>query len=130
MRTKVSAMLATLLMLLPGCEASSLTCDYTERLGKSPGVALPDNVIEVQVKIKKGLAKSEPPGSITTPFSVDGDIIKGAIPKHPNVKTIHLRLYHDWTDILVKDNAVLTLRFTQEGRLFDIKEFIVTGIGK
>lgn len=117
-------------MLLSGCKASSLTCDYTERLGKNPGAVLPDDATEVQVKIKKGLTKPEPPGSITTPFSVDGEVIKGKIPKHPDVKIVHLRLYHDWTDVLVKDNAILTLRFTQDGQLFDIKEFVVTGIGK
>jgi len=123
-------MLTTLIMLISGCKASTLKFDYSERLGKSPGVALPDSVIEVQVKIRKGLAKSEPPRSTTTLFSVDGEIIKGKIPRRPDVKTIYLRLYHDWTDVLVKDNAVLTLRFTQDGQLFDIKEFVVTGLAK
>ena len=117
-------------MLLSGCKASTLTCDYAERLEKKPGAPPPDNVVEVQVKIKKGLTKTEPPGSLTTPFFVDGEITKGQIPKHSDVKSVHLRLYHDWTDVLIKDNAVLTLRFTQDGLLFDIKEFVVTGIGK
>src|SRR5690242_9409375 len=130
MRTKLAAILASLLMLLSGCKASSLSCDYAERLGKKPGTQPPDNVVEVQIKIKKGLAKTEPPGSLTSPFLVDGEITKDRIPKHPDVKSVHLRLYHDWTDTLVKDNAVLTLRFTEDGLLFDIKEFVVTGIGK
>lgn len=128
MKAKISAMLAPLLMLVCGCKSSSLTCDYTERLGRKSRGALPENIVEVQIKIKKGLSESEPPGSTTTSFLVDCEIINGEMPKHPDVKTIRLRLYHDWTDIFLKDNTVLTLRFTQDGQLYDIKEFVVSGI--
>jgi hypothetical protein len=72
----------------------------------------------------------EYPGSIATPFTINGDIIKGAIPKHPGARRIRLRLHHDWTDIIVKDNAILTLVFTKDGALFDIEDFHFTSIGK
>jgi hypothetical protein len=130
MHTKLSVILASVLMLLSGCKGSLLRCDYAKRVGKEPGSQPRSDLVDVQIKIKKGLTQTEPPRSITTPFVVEGEIIKGQIPKHRDVKCLRLRLYHDWTDTLIRDNATLTPRFTQDGFLFDIKEFVVTDVGK
>ena len=124
-----SVIIASLLMLISGCHASTLDFDYQSRLGKKSSVYTPSGTAEVQVKLTKGLRKPEPPGSLTTSFVVEGNVITGQVPNHPRVKTVLIRLYHDWTDRLLTNNAVLTLRFTPDGSLFDIKDFIVTGIG-
>lgn len=130
MKSKLSPILALFFMLLPGCKASFLTYDYANRIDKIPGEYPTNDVIDVKIKISKGLNEINPPKSITTPFYIEGIIIEGQIPAHPNVKRIKLRLYHDWTDTLVKDNEILTLKFALNGDLFNIKEFTITGIGK
>lgn len=109
--------------IIISCNDSELKYDYSKRIGTGANFVPVAGLTEVQIKIVNGLTKSEVPGSISTPFSIDGEIVKGVIPDNHHVKNIKLRLHHDWTDPLTKDNAVLTLRFTHDGQLYDIVEF-------
>jgi hypothetical protein len=104
--------------------------DYGEVFSKNLNTPTPTPLTEVEIQIDKGLIEAKSTGSFTTPFSIFGHIVNGSVPKHPHATGIRLQLYHDWTDVLVHDNSIVTLRFTKEGILFDIKDFIVTGIGQ
>ena len=132
MNRQYLAVLALFVLLHCACNNSELSYDYSNALGSKSNAPLSASggTVAVQLKIEKGLTRAEDPGSATKPFTISGEILKGAIPKHSEIKKIRLQLYHDWTDALVKDNAVLTLRFNNDGSLFDIEEFHFTGIGK
>lgn len=113
-------------MYVFGCKVSTRVYDYSKRVGISNSNSPPIGVSEAKVKVINGLKEIGPQMSFVTPYHFDADLIEGQVPGNPNTKRIRIQLYHDWTDAIVKDGAVLTLRLTPNGELFDIKEFLVT----
>jgi hypothetical protein len=100
-----------------------LRLDYERRASKQYKERGIPQLFEVEMQVTEGVKRLDPPGSITTPYFIRGKVVKGEIPKHPSSKEVRLRLYHGWTDVLVTKDGVVTLRFTADGQLFDIKEF-------
>lgn len=124
MRALLLSLLLASTMSLTGCSVSTRVYDYSKR-GALSSTNQP-RLVEVKVKVLNGLKQVEPQMSVAKSYDFEASLLSGQIPGDAGIKKVRVRLFHDWTDALVKDDAVLTLRLTDDGSLFDIKEFIIT----